>query len=56
VRREEVERHVAPVVPAVLGIELIDRQQLDDGDAKFLEIGDLLHHPGERASGGVGHA
>ena len=41
VGREEVERHVTPVV-ALLRIELVDRHQLDDLDAEFLEVGNLF--------------
>ena len=49
VRREEVQRHVAPVV-AFLRIELVHREQLDDGDAELLEVGNLLGQAGKRAA------
>ena len=49
VGREEVQRHVAPVV-AFLRIELVDREQLDDGDAEVLEVGNLLGHAGKGAA------
>ena len=39
--REEVQRHVAPVI-TLLRIELVHRQQLDYGDAEFLQVWDLL--------------
>jgi hypothetical protein len=47
--REEVQRHVAPVV-ALLRIELVDREQLDDRDTELLEVGNLLGHAGKRAA------
>ena len=49
VRREEVQRHVAPVI-ALLRIELLDGQQLDDRDAEILEVGNLFRHAGEGAA------
>ena len=47
--REEVQRHVAPVV-ALLRIELVDREQLHNRDAEFLEVGNLLRQAGKRAA------
>src|SRR6267378_4373183 len=47
-RREEVQRHVAPVV-ALLWIALKDRHQFDNGYPEFPEIRDLLHQTGIRA-------
>ena len=49
--REEMERHVAPVV-ALLRIELVNRQQLDNRDAELLEIRNLLRQPGKRTAPG----
>ena len=42
---EEVQRHVAPVVP-LLRVVLLHREQLDDRDAQGLEVGHLLGHAG----------
>ena len=47
VRREEVQRHVAPVV-ALLRIALKNRHQLDNRDPEFLQIRDLFHQSGIR--------
>src|SRR5882762_10009356 len=44
-RREKVQRHVAPIV-ALLWIALKDRHQFDNGYPEFLEIRDLLHQTG----------
>jgi hypothetical protein len=43
VRREKVERHIAPVI-AFGGIELLHRKQFHNCDAEFLEIGYLLDY------------
>ena len=60
VRREEGDRRVAPVVRlagrAILGVELKDGQQLDGGDAEFLQIGNLLDQAGIGAALRLGHA
>ena len=50
---EEVQRHVAPVVP-LLRVELLHREQLDDRDAQVLQVGDLVDDAGEgpAAAGG----
>jgi hypothetical protein len=57
-RAEEAVRAVSPVVPQaarergvwnVLFVEGHHRQQLDVRDAEFLQVGDLLDEPGERA-------
>ena len=55
VRREEVEGHVAPVIP-LLRVELLHRQQLDHVDAEFLEVRNLLDHAPIRAAACVRHA
>ena len=47
--REEVQRHVAPVI-ALLRIELVDREKLDDCDAQILKVRNLLGHTGKRAA------
>jgi hypothetical protein len=52
---EEVQRHIPPVV-AFLGIELLNRQDFDSGDAKTLQIGDFRNNTRKRASRGVGDA
>ena len=44
----EGQRHVPPVA-ALLGIVLVDGQQLDDGDAERGQPGQLVDEPGERA-------
>ncbi len=44
-RREEVQRHVAPVV-ALLGVALINRHELDNRYSEFFQIGDLFHQAG----------
>ena len=44
-----MQRHVAPVI-ALLRIELMDRQKLDDRDTELLEVRDLLGQAGERAA------
>ncbi len=49
VERAPGERHVAPVV-ALVGIELVHRQQLDGGDAERAEVGHEVGKPGERAA------
>jgi hypothetical protein len=54
-RREEVQRHVAPVVAAFFGIELMHGHQLDDGDAELLQIRNLFDDPGKGAAGRRGH-
>lgn len=47
--REEVQRHVAPLA-AFTRVLLEDRHQLDGGDAKFEQVGNLLNDASERAS------
>ena len=54
-RRKEVQRHVAPVV-SFLWIALKYRHQLDNGYPEFLEVRDLLHQTGIRASSRCIHA
>ena len=41
VRGEKIQGHVTPVI-ALLRVELMHGQQLDNGDAEFLEIGNLF--------------
>ena len=48
VHRPEHERHVSPVI-AFRGIELVDRQELEDRDAKLGQPGKVGRHRGERA-------
>ena len=52
--REIRDRRVSPVVDpsgrAIVGVELKDREQLDGGDAEFVEIGDLLNKAGVSAA------
>ena len=47
--REKVQRHVAPVV-TLLRITLKDRHQLNNCNPEFLEIRNLFHQTGVRAS------
>ena len=60
VRREERDRRVAPIIDlarrGILRIELKDGQQLDGGDAEFLEVGDLLDQAGIGAALCFGHS
>ena len=49
VRCEEIERHVAPEVP-LLRIELMNRHQLDRGDAEFLQVRNLVDDRGKAAA------
>ena len=55
VRREEVQRHVAPIVSFVR-VALKDGHQLDNGDPKVLEIWDLFDQAGVGSGSGWMHA
>src|SRR5215470_14711449 len=46
VRREEVQRHVTPVI-AFVWVMLKDRHQLYCGDSKLLQVWNLFDHAGE---------
>ena len=55
VRREEVQRHVAPIVFFVR-VALKDGHQFDNGDPKVLEIWDLFDQAGVGSGSGWMHA
>ena len=54
VRGEEVHGHVPPVV-ALLRVELLNRQQFQNGDPELGEVGDLLDQCAEGAPAGGRH-
>jgi len=44
VRGEEIQRHVTPVI-ALLRIELLNREQFNNGDAQVLQVRNFLDQP-----------